>query len=382
MAVELISRATVRGFRSLRDVDVELRPFTVLVGANGSGKSNFIELFTMLNYTFGSTQGGLQIYVGRKGRASSLLYYGPEVTRHLDLSLMFQGEAGWSRYSASLAWGAPDDLFFTSEKLEFQRSGDALPRVAELGGGARESRVLTVSERASDDWERAVARSFRYRLRQVRAYHFHNTLEEAAIRVSQDLQRESYLLSTGGNIAAFLHKLREDHPGVYSRILASVQTVAPFVRDFELEPETPGGRSIMLKWRDRSDRVFGPHQLSDGTLRAVALITALLQPDETMSSVMIFDEPELGLHPAAVSLIAELLKAASLKRQVIVATQSPLLLRDYGPDDIVVVEREDEPSGRGATVFRRLEADALAGWLEDFDLGELYEKNVTGGYPR
>jgi len=134
-----------------------------------------------------------------------------------------------------------------------------------------------------------------------------------------------------------------------------------------------------MGWVDRSGLEFGPHQLSDGTIRAIALITALLQPEENMPSIMLFDEPELGLHPAAIGLVAGLLKAISLKRQVIVATQSPILIREYKPDDIIVLERHENESGRGESLFKRLDASALGKWLERFDLGKLYEMNVTGG---
>ncbi len=138
-----------------------------------------------------------------------------------------------------------------------------------------------------------------------------------------------------------------------------------------VEPESLNDRFVMLRWRDRSGAVFGPHQISVGTLRAIALITALLQPDETMPGIMLFDEPELGLHPHGVCIVAELLKAAAEKRQVIVATQSPLLIRDYDPSDIAVMEREEDREGRGATVIKRLDANDLAGWLEQYDLGQL-----------
>ena len=149
-----------------------------------------------------------------------------------------------------------------------------------------------------------------------------------------------------------------------------------------LAPEAPDSRFVMLRWRDRSGEVFGPRQLSDGSLRAIARVTALLQPDETLPSVMFFDEPELGLPPSAVGRVADLLKAASLKRQVIVATQSPLLIRDYLPEDLVVVERFEDEQGRSESRFHRLETAALEAWLEEFDLGDLHEKNVPSGSPR
>ncbi|MCX6361662.1 MAG: AAA family ATPase [Armatimonadetes bacterium] len=382
MATEWVRHIQIAGFRSIRHVDLDLHRFTILIGANGSGKSSFIDFFRMLNVAFSTTQGGLQLYLARKGGASSVLHYGSSITKDLSAGVLIDGDERWSRYSFDTTWAAPDDLIYTSETLEFQRQSDSQAKQVVLRGGGRESAILSVRTDNQNPWIQTVATTFCSRLRQVRAFHFHDTSDGAHIRVKQDVTREAYLLSDAGNIAAFLLHMKENAPECYRRILGTVQMVAPFIADFELEPEAANDRFVMLRWRDRSGEVFGPHQLSDGTLRAIALITALLQPDELLPSVMLFDEPELGLHPAAISLIAELMEAASQKRQVIVATQSPLFIRNYEPSNVVVAEREESSERRGSTTLRRLDPDALAGWLEDFDLGELYEKNVTGGYPQ
>jgi predicted ATPase len=382
MAVETITNLTVKGYKSIQDLNnFELRHFNVLIGANGSGKSNFVDLFRMLNFMFGSTQGSLQLYVARRGRADSLLHYGSKQSRYMDVSITFDGINQWSRYFFSLAWGAPNELFFASEELEYQRDGiDVTPRVKQLGYGKAESEIL-FSAFKNDAGIRTVAKTFRDRLRKIQVYHFHDTSEEANIRLAQDLDREDYLMSHAGNLAVFLHNLKEHKPAHYKRILSTVQLVAPFIRDFVVEPQAANDRFVLLRWLDRSGAVFGPHQLSDGTIRAIALITALLQPDETMPSIMLFDEPELGLHPAAIGLIASLLKATAEKRQVIVATQSPILIRNYTPDDVIVVERVEDTAGRGESTFKRLDTESLESWLSDYDLGQLYEKNVTGGGP-
>jgi predicted ATPase len=380
---EKITHLTIKGFRSLKNIErLELKAFNVLIGANGAGKSNLLEFFRMLNFAFNSTEGSLQLYLARKGRASSMLFYGPQITRFMDASIQFDGEKQWSRYDFSLSWGAPDELFFASELLAFKRERDTNTNELQLGSGHAESKVLDVANQTANQWQRTTARVFRDRLRKIRAYHFHDTSEEANMRLSQDVHREDYLMNNGGNLAAFLFGLKEKRPAHYRRILDTVQFIAPYIADFVVEPEALNDRFVMLRWKDRSGTVFGPHQLSDGTIRTIALVTALLQPDETMPSIMLFDEPELGLHPHGIRMVAELLKAASEKRQVIVATQSPLLIRDYDPADIAVVEREEDRNGRGATTVKRLDAAALEGWLEEYDLGQLYEKNVTGGGPQ
>jgi len=384
MAVETITHLTIKGYKSIHGLEnFELRRFNVLIGANGSGKSNFIDFFRMLNFMFNSTQGSLQLYVARKGRANSLLHYGSKVSRFMDASVQFDGVKQWSRYSFSLSWGAPDNLHFASELLEYQRDGkDSTPREKQLGSAHLESEVLYQADAKGDPALSTVAKVFRNRLREVQVYHFHDTSDEANIRLSQNLDREDYLMSHAGNLAVFLYNLKEHKPAHYKRILSTVQLVAPFIRDFVVEPQATNDRIVLLRWKDRSGETFEPNQLSDGTIRAIALITALLQPDDTMPSVMLFDEPELGLHPAAIGLIASLLKSAAAKRQIIVATQSPILIREYAPEDVIVVERSENLKGRGESSFRRLERESLASWLGEFDLGELYEKNVTGGYPQ
>ncbi len=181
-----------------------------------------------------------------------------------------------------------------------------------------------------------------------------------------------------GNLAAILYRLRrQDTSPAYKRIVGTIRQIAPFFEDFELQPTGPGDKEIILNWRDKdSDEIFGPHQLSDGTLRALSLITLLLQPVEDLPDLIIVDEPELGLHPVAKHIVAGLLKKASYHCQVIVATQSSSLVDAFEPDDVIVVDRVDRQS-----TFRRLDAESLQEWLKEYTLGQLWEKNVFGGGP-
>lgn len=380
MAVESIKQISIKGFKSLRDVSLELGPLTVMIGANGSGKSNFIEFFRMLKEAFWISQGGLQLYVGKKGGADSLLYYGPKITRNLDASIEFAGEERSCRYSFSLTWGVPNNLVFASEEFEYKSDADPEPQSLHLGSGHGEPKLLEVADLLSESPQKYASRVVRDNLRLLQAYHFHDTSDEAGIRRSYDRNGEFHLMHQGENLAAFLHWLQERRPQHYRRILSTVRLIAPFIQDFRVAPE-PDRPLPMLRWVDRSGAVLGPHQLSDGTLRAIALVTALMQPETTMPNVMLVDEPELGLHPQAISLVSGLLRAASLKRQVIVATQSPRLLTDLCPEDIVVVERREGNGQLGESTFNRLSSEELGGWLDDYDLGTLYEMNVTGGGP-
>lgn len=122
--------------------------------------------------------------------------------------------------------------------------------------------------------------------------------------------------------------------------------------------------------------LFGPHALSDGTLRFICLATLFLQPPEQLPATIVLDEPELGLHPYAIALLADMVRSAAQHTQVILATQSVTLVNQFEPEDILVVDRI-----QGKSAFRRLGKEEMASWLEDYGLGDLWEKNLLGGRP-
>lgn len=378
--MEKLRRVKIRGFRSIRDLDLELTDLTVLIGANGSGKSNLVAFFDMLSFI---TSENLQLYVARKGGGSSILRYGPKCTPVMTAELRFEHDEGWSGYTFSLGFAAPDRLVFTHEDVAYQGEGAAKDFSRLLDTGHVEPNLSTWATDQGDATLAKAAMHILLRLTSLKAYHFHDTSESADIRTAQDLDRNRTLLSSGSNLAAFLYMLQVSFRAHYERIVATVRLAVPFLKTFELAPDRLNAGRIQLRWHDRNpDYEFGPHHLSDGSLRAVALITALLQPEELMPSVIVIDEPELGLHPSAVGLIGQLIKAVSTKRQVVVATQSPRLLAECAPEDVVVVEREEAPAGYGWSTFRRLAKNDLGEWLGQYNLGSLYEMNVTGGGPQ
>ncbi|MDF5722723.1 MAG: AAA family ATPase [Rhizonema sp. PD37] len=151
--------------------------------------------------------------------------------------------------------------------------------------------------------------------------------------------------------------------------------IAPFFDDFVLELDT--SHHVILNWQEKdSDRVFGPHQFSDGTLRAICLTTLLLQPEDKLPELIVVDEPELGLHPYALNVVAGLFSKASLHTQVLISTQSSSFLDNFEPEDVIVVNREGKESQ-----FKRLNPTQLEAWLDEYSLGEVWEKNIIGGGP-
>jgi predicted ATPase len=214
-------------------------------------------------------------------------------------------------------------------------------------------------------------------LRGCRVYHFHDTGPQSPIKAPAPTADNLTVHGDGGNIASVLARLRDsDDPedaAAYRRISGVVRQVAPFFRDFVLEPERSD--RIRLRWREAdSDTVFSAHQMSDGTLRFVCLATLLLQPK--LPALVVVDEPELGLHPYGITQLAGLVRQASERSQVLLATQSVTLVNEFDLDDLIVVERED-----GASTFSRPDRERLTAWLNDYSLGELWQKNVIGGRP-
>ncbi|MCP3957867.1 MAG: AAA family ATPase [bacterium] len=365
-----LSKLTLRGFKTIRDLtDFEPGPLTVLIGPNGAGKSNFISFFRMLSWSL-VPPGQLRDHVGQSGGASTLLHDGPEVTREIEAELTIETEAGRNDYAFRLVWAAGDTLIYTSEKYRFSRSGyPSLASWTELGAGHSEAELIHRSES-----EEITAKTIHVLLRRCILYQFHNTSWTSRIRTKWDEHDGRWLKEDAGNLAPFLYRLRNEEPKYYRRIVETIRLTLPFFADFELEPEH--GR-LLLRWREHgSDVVFSAAQAADGMLRTMALVALLLQPERDLPDVLILDEPELGLHPYAINIVAGLLRAAAEHSQVILATQSVALLDQFEPQDVVVVSR----AGRESS-FGRLDPDDLHDWLEEYSLAELWEKNVLGGRP-
>ena len=181
------------------------------------------------------------------------------------------------------------------------------------------------------------------------------------------------LHGNAANLAAFLMRLAQVHPESYAQIEETVRQVAPFFGAFVLKEVAPG--QTQLLWKDRySDLLYYPHQLSDGTLRYICLATLLLQPRP--AATLIIDEPELGLHPYAIKLLASLLHEAAQHAQLIVSTQATLLLDELTPEQVIVVNHRE-----GETLFERQDSAKLQDWLKEYTLGQLWEKNELGGLP-
>ena len=360
---------TIEGFKSIKRVErLSLAPINVLIGPNGSGKSNFIGVFSFLHEI---RAGRLKEYVIRSGGADRILHFGAKVTPKLKLRVSFGGKV--NEYEITFIATDADGLSPTEESCVEYRDGRPVTSTS-LGGYGPEGWIGHRNTRNLDD-------EFVDRVREYmddwRVYHFHDTGATSPFKKTADVNDNRFLHHDGANLVAFLYLLRQKHEESYSVIRRTVQLVAPFFDDFVLKPLALNENRIRLEWRHRgSDAYFDVSSLSDGSLRFIALSTLLLQPLELRPSVIILDEPELGLHPYAITTLASLIKQASVDTQVVLATQSPLLLDHFRPEDVIVAERV---AGQGR--FTRLDGAALQTWLADYSLGQLWEKNEIGGRP-
>jgi predicted ATPase len=365
-----LNKISLAGYKSIRECrELRLENLNVLIGANGSGKSNLLSFFKLLNFEM---TGALQEFIGRSGGAGSLLHMGAKATPYIEAMLEMASDKGANTYRMRLSHAVPDTLIFTEESIRFSRAGalgNGNPTF--LGVGHRESALL------QPEFEKnPTAKFFRSALPRFRFYQFHDTSDQSHLRTRSDVQDNRYLYSDGGNIAAFLLSLRNTKSEAYSRIVETVRLVFPAFKDFVLERENGG--FVMLRWRaaGAAEHEFGPHQISDGTLRFMALATLLLQPKEWLPNLITIDEPELGLHPYAIKVLASLIQDASNFAQVIIATQSAALVDQFEADDIIVADMQD-----GASRFERLSGEKLKDWLAEYSLSELWERNFVGGRP-
>jgi len=341
----------------------------VLIGANGCGKSNFVSFFYLLREM---VEGRLEKAVNKAGGADTHLFLGPQVTEKIRGHLEF----GVNGYTFSLEPTADDRLIFDEEQIEYEAmpGGRTSSVNRSIGHGHGESRLK--KQITGNTYNKKISEHIYDAISSWTVYHVHDTSDTAAMRRSGSIRDNERLRPDAGNLAAFLYWLREEEKDTYQVVIETVRLVAPFFKDFKLRPrKKKDDKYIQLEWEQQDcDYPFLPSQLSDGTLRFIALATALLQPDPPPT--ILIDEPELGLHPYALEVLANLILQAEERTQVIVSTQSAPILNWFEPEQIVVINRHD-----GESQFERLDEKDLGDWLEDYTLGELWQKNVYGGGP-
>ena len=369
----------IKGFKSIcskKYQSIPLADVTVLIGANGSGKSNFVSFWKLINEV---AKGNIQEYVIREGGANSILYYGAKETGTMDFYIFFSNPIIHFDLYFRLALANGDQLQIIHEQIDSDRRIESM-----LSISPNTNNNISMNEKKEEYgiWGKLLQNPFLQSIiEKCKVFQFHDSSSTSRMRLSVNIDDNRYLHSDAGNLAAYLYALKSvetDRP-YYDRIIRHIQSVMPQFKDFELLPERLNDKMIKLNYFEKgSDYLFGPHQLSDGSLRFIALATLLLAPPKDLPSVIVIDEPELGLHPTAIGHLASMAKKASEYSQVILATQSPRLVDEFTPNNIVVVERDEI---NHCSVFKQLKEEELKDWLDDYSLSELWDKNVLGGLP-
>lgn len=354
-----LSRLVLQGYKSIAGCDIELGALNVLIGANGAGKSNFISFFRLINRILDQQ---LQVSVSESGGPDALLHFGRKTTEVLKAELYF----GNNGYRFQLKATQDNRMMFAREALWWNKHGDWRAQSGHfetyVDGQKGQTRIHDFVVPAMRSW---------------RLYHFHDTSTSARVKQIHGINDNEYLRDDARNLAAFLYRLKHQHEVHYRRIVKTVQLVAPFFGDFHLRPTVGNAEKIQLEWTEAGqDTPFTASALSDGTLRFICLATVLLQPESFMPAAILIDEPELGLHPFAVNVLAGLMKSAARQHQLIISTQSVELVNEFGVEDLIVVDKK-----AGTSLLTRPDRAALTEWLADYSLGELWKKNLLGGRP-
>lgn len=348
-----MDKIRIEGYKSIKLLELDLRPINILIGGNGSGKSNFLSFFEFLKNIYVRN---LKEYVALRGGTDRFLHKGSKNTSEINARIWLN----LNGYSFTLKSGE-DGFIFTKEGLWY-RNNPYLNNPIDIASLSGESKLrYETLPRAG---------YIREYLDALQKYHFHDTGENSPFNKESNIDNDKFsLYDKGQNLAAYLFAIYNENRLVYNLIVKTIQSIAPYFLDFIFRPEPSG--NIRLRWQNRhSPTIYGTNDLSDGTIRFIALTTLFMQP--SLPQTIIIDEPELGLHPSAIARLAGMIKSVAERGcQVIVATQSTDLISHFEPEDIITVDQIN-----GESVFTRLDNDTLGGWLEDYTIDDLWKRNI------
>lgn len=363
----MIERIVIQNYKSIQEARIDLRDINVLIGENGAGKSNFISFFELVKALYDMRLTGYMLANGGMG------------------SQLYQGLKHSNCISGIIDYNNTNAFFFELKP----RQGGEMAYISLTGDFFN-----TYNHRDKDykNWNKTIwdkdieeskiseikyprAKYIRNILESFIVYHFHDTSKTSPMRQFCSIDDNSSLRHDASNLPAILYKLKETDPKSFTLIENTIRTVAPYFKRFKLAPMTLDPTKIKLEWEEKdSDMYLDAYSLSDGTLRFIALATLLLQ--SKLPNTIIIDEPELGLHPAAITKLSAMIKLASKKSQIIIASQSVELINNFSVDDLIIVGREGKQS-----TFKRLNEEDYTLWLESYSVGELWDKNILGGRP-
>ena len=349
----------IEGYKSIKKAKIDFTPINIIIGANGSGKSNLISIFDFFRAL---ADGRLSKF----GSASHVFHFGTKETKKMKVSMKVDKNSYHGTFEESFFGNSIviDDEYCKIETSDKTYSLEII---------VSDSGLAEVDENSN-----TVQGYTKHYMNSCKVHHFHDTSSSAGFKKPQDAGEHYFLQKDGGNIAPFLYNLKEKNYGVYKDIVQSVQAVAPYFKDFflEVEEESFGDDTIVLRWKhvDNDDATFTAYHLSDGTARFILMAALFLQPKPPKTIVL--DEPELGLHPKALAVLADIIKSVSKTTQVICSTQSVEFANHFEPEDFIVVDQKN-----GISEFSRPKTEDLEMWLEEYGMGDIWCKNLIGGRP-
>ena len=363
----MIEQLFIENYKSIRNTKVELHKLNVMIGSNGVGKSNFISFFELLQAMLNQRLGS---YILSRGGIDRMMYEGQKNSKYIKCLIDFENTNAFF-FKLKPAVGNKAFIEYTGDY--FNNKGDETKSYDDKWNRTRWDNAVEESNIINNKtWRAEYLRDF---LKSFTVYHFHDTSITSTMRRECNINDNVTLRHDASNLAAYLYRLQENEPKSFKLIEGVIRSIAPYFKNFKLRPNPLTPDKIKLEWEETdSDMYLDANSFSDGTLRFIALATLLLQPD--LPETIIIDEPELGLHPTAINKLAALVRKASIQKQIILATQSVNLVNCFEPEDIIVVDRKDKQ-----IVFNRLDKDSLSAWLDEYNIGDIWEKNIIGGQP-
>jgi predicted ATPase len=377
-----INRIKIAGFRRLHAIDLPVRPFMVLIGANGVGKTSFLDALSILS---ASASGNLNGILSRFGGIANIL------TRGISEDLSFfvdMAVPGYKPLEYELRLAPKGTGYAISrEVLSQQRDGYPEP-FKHIDSTDGDIRYYEIEEErlVRPDWEHGpletslaqVPKMFRQpeELRRILAtatqYHALDVGPRAPVKMPQPMKPATLPGPDGEDLVPFLYYLREGDRERFDRIVDSLRSAFPDFEELSFPPVAAG--MLAMTWKDRKfNKSIYINELSEGTLRFLWLVSLLQSPN--LSTVTMIDEPEVSMHPELLSLLADLMREASKRTQLIVATHSDRFIRFLRPEEVVVMDINEDGSAT-ATWADSLDLDQ---WLAEYSLDEVWRMGRMGG---
>jgi len=365
-----IKSVEIQNFKSIKDSGrIELGNINVLIGANGSGKSNFIEFF---NFLKNITEEKLFIYIRRNGSLNkngmdNILHFGRKESTHLSAKISFYDDDIEDGYIFDLNLNNDNVLVFVKEEIFCVKDG--LFNNYILDSKYKDGEETSLKADLKDKRNKRILNCIEL----LKIYHFNDTGFTSNIKIpSAIVDNQLYLREDGSDIALFLYNFSNNYPKKFKRLEYIINSITPTFEKFHFVKH-PQVDEIYLQWVE-NDTIFPISSLSDGTLRFICLASILMSPIKPPT--IILDEPELGLHPFAIAKLAAMIRIASKDSQIILSTQSVELISEFSANDIIIVEKKENQ-----TTFKRQSEKDLENWIDEYSVGEIWCSNIIGGNP-